>query len=156
MLNSMSPPESHAAAGQALGYVYQVQWALVELARRSAVSATTQLRIEALDDIETIAADEPIELTQVKHQVKPTADLTENSVDLWRSLNVWMDVFSGRITSEAPVLKLVTTATIPDGSLLNMLRSDESRRNTELVLAGLEVAARRERIKPPVPGERNF
>jgi hypothetical protein len=137
----MSPSPSHSAAGQALGYVHQVQWALVELVRRSATAPDIQLRIETLDDIEIIDSDGSSEYTQVKHQVTPTSDLTENSVDLWRSVNVWIDAFGDRAASEMPVLKLVTTATIPSGGKLNTLRRDEGR-DIEAALGLLEEAAR--------------
>jgi len=83
----MGEPTSHAAAGQALGYVHQVQWALVELLERARASPTAVLRLETLDDIEIVESqDGTVELTQLKHQVTPATDLTETSVDLWRSL----------------------------------------------------------------------
>jgi hypothetical protein len=140
----MTQPTSHAAAGQALGYMYQVQWALVELVQRSRTFPTTILRLETLDDIEIrdSSDSETASLTQVKHQVTPTADLTENSVDLWRSLNAWMDVLTDQSLTQKPVLKLVTTASIPSHSILNALRADEPNRNISSVINGLEAAAR--------------
>lgn len=144
----MSAPNPHGAAGQALGYVHQVQWGLVELIQRSRKSPTTLLRMETLDDIETSGPNAgAVELTQVKHQVTPAADLSENSVDLWRSLNVWMDLLSGGTTAMTPVLKLVTTASIPANSTLNYLRADESVRDISQALTGLESAAKQGRNK---------
>ena len=138
----MSHPSPHAAAGQALGYVHQVQWALIELIQRARKSPTTLLRLESLDDIETVTPEDGnMELTQVKHQVTPAADLSENSVNLWRTLNVWMDVLAHKADVGTPVLKLVTTASIPATSVLNFLRADESVRDTGLAVTGLENAA---------------
>jgi len=153
----MSEPNPHAAAGQALGYVHQVQWGLVELIQRGRKSPTTLLRLETLDDIETSGPDAgTLELTQVKHQVRPASDLSENGVDLWRSLNVWMDVLAGGTIVGAPVLKLVTTASIPANSTLNHLRADESVRNISLAVAGLENAAKQGRNATTQPWRQKF
>jgi hypothetical protein len=151
----MSPSPSHSAAGQALGYVHQVQWALVELIRRSATSPDTQLRIETLDDIEITRADGHSEYTQVKHQVIPASDLTENSVDLWRSLNVWMDAFGGQPMSAMPILKLVTTASIPAGGALNALRAEDGR-DIDAALDTLENAAREGGNQTTLPWREKF
>ena len=153
----MSEPNLHAASGQALGYVHQVQWGLVELIQRARKSPTTLLRLETLDDIETRVADAgTVELTQVKHQVTPASDLTENSVDLWRSLNVWMDVLYSGAIPEIPVLKLVTTASIPATSALNHIRADESVRDIGLAVTGLEEAAVQSRNATTRPWRQKF
>jgi hypothetical protein len=153
----MSEPNAHAAAGQALGYVHQVQWALIELIQRARKSPTTLLRLETLDDIETtLPGPGAVELTQVKHQVKPASDLSENSVDLWRSLNVWMDVIADKMVVGTPVLKLVTTVSLPSGSILNYLRADETLRNISLAVAGLENAAKEGRNTTTLPWRRKF
>jgi hypothetical protein len=157
VLKFMSEPNPHAAAGQALGYVHQVQWGLVELIQRSRKSPTTLLRLETLDDIETSEPNaDSLELTQVKHQVTPASDLSENSVDLWRSLNVWMDVLAGGTTAMTPVLKLVTTASIPANSTLNHLRADGSVRDISQAVAGLENAARQSQNATTQPWRQKF
>ena len=140
-LEVMEPQASHSAAGQALGYVHQVQWALVALAQRARRSPATHLRLETLDDIELIDDGQAAELVQVKHQVRQATDLTENSVDLWRSLNVWIDAITGLSQEDMPVLRLVTTANIPPGSILNSLRGDSQLRDMDAALQGLEEAA---------------
>jgi hypothetical protein len=152
----MSEPMPHAAAGQALGYVHQVQWALIELVQRARNSPTTLLRLETLDDIETnVPEAQTTELTQVKHQVTPTSDLSENSVDLWRSLNVWLDVLASGMIAGIPVLKLVTTASIPNSSALNYLRGDDSR-NVSLAVEALEKAAIHGRNATTQPWRQKF
>lgn len=154
----MSESGLHSAAGQALGYVYQVQWALVELVQRARKYPTTILRLETLDDIETrrIPGSDSVELTQVKHQVTPAADLSENSVDLWRSLNVWMDVLADGSLAAPPVLKLVTTSSISPGSILNALRADEPNRDARLATDGLEEAARSSKNARTLPWREKF
>jgi len=138
----MSDPQPHSAAGQALGYVHQVQWSLVELLECARKAPSTFLRLESLDDVEIVdAGTGDIALTQIKHQVRPAADLTENSVDLWRSLNVWMDVIQDLEMDNPPVLKLVTTASIPEDGALNYLRADPTYRDVDRALSTLEDAA---------------
>jgi hypothetical protein len=138
----MEPQGNHSAAGQALGYVHQVQWALVALARRARSSPATHLRLETLDDIELIDGGQTAEFVQVKHhQVRPATDLTENSTDLWRSLNGWIDAIAGLSQDDMPVLRLVTTAEIPANSALNSLRADNQLRDVDAALQGLETAA---------------
>jgi hypothetical protein len=154
----MSESSSHGAAGQALGYMYQEQWALIELIQRGRKSPTAILRLETLDDIETRdSSDEgSIVLTSVKHQVRPSADLTVNSVDLWRSLNVWMDVLPDLSVSGTPLLKLVTTASIPTDSALNALRADEPSRNVRGALDSLEDAAHNGKNSKTLPWRQKF
>lgn len=127
---------THSVSGQALGYVHQCLWALVELARRAAEDPAYELRLERLDDIQFDKDGSPVDLLQLKHHVGGDATVSINSVDVWRSLNVWMDVPS---TSTA-ILRLVTTADIDDESDLAGLRSAPNR-DVDTAIAALLVAA---------------
>src|SRR5690348_15642856 len=99
----------HSAAGSALGYEFQSEWALVALLRRGMDEPFCELRVERLDDIQFGAdPDDPSELQQTKHHITPTNDLSDNSVDVWRTLNVWMDVLD-LTAATLPSLTLVTT-----------------------------------------------
>lgn len=133
----MTQESSHSAAGQALGYVHQCMWALVELGRRATSEPAAQLRLEALDDIEFDSAGSPTELLQTKHHTRGDGPLTAQSVDLWRTLNVWMDLLS----SETLVLRLVTTRTLSEESGLIRLRAGDIR-DTSVALEELLDAAR--------------
>lgn len=115
-------------------------WALVELAKRARDDPASQLRIEALDDIEFATDGAPSELLQTKHQVRPASDLTANNPDVWRSLNSWMDLQRGW-DDNSPILRLVTTATAPARSPLASLRSG-SGRNAPSAMRALSAAAR--------------
>ncbi|MBW3638661.1 MAG: hypothetical protein KY451_02210 [Actinobacteria bacterium] len=78
------------------------------------------MRLETLDDIDFSQGGSPTELLQTKHHIGPST-LTVNSVDLWRTLNAWMD-----LSPEArPVLRLVTTQ-IADGDVA-LLREGDGR-----------------------------
>src|SRR5690348_9405772 len=97
---------NHDAAGNTLGYLYQTAWALVELLGQSRADAA--LTLEMLDDVVWESDGTATELIQVKHHQTP-GGLGNMSVDLWRSLNVWIDN-AGPGDSFGPVLTLVTTS----------------------------------------------
>lgn len=115
VLEVRSVPDSgtHSAAGQALGYFHQCMRALAELGRRGALEPTVEMRIEMLDDIDFSYGGSPTELLQMKHHLDP-GTVTMNSVDLWRSLNVWMDLD----INEKPALRWLRHKTPNDGLAL--------------------------------------
>lgn len=132
----MSNGTSHSAAGQALGYLYQCMWALIELGRRAPSAPEIDLRLECLDDIQFDASGTPNELLQTKHHVGTRGALSIHSPDLWRTINVWMDLPAARDV----LLRLVTTQDLAGESQLATLRSD-SERDTEAAAEALCRAA---------------
>lgn len=133
----MAQGSSHSAAGQALGYVHQCMWALVELGKRATSEPAAQLRLEALDDIEFDVGGSATELLQLKHHTLGDGPLTAQAVDLWRTLNVWMDL----PLSDLLLLRLVTTRTLSEDSGLIFLR-DGKDRDASVALEALLDAAR--------------
>lgn len=131
----MSPTGAHSAAGQALGYLHQCLWAVVELGRRAQDEPTVELRLEALDDLQFDLDGGPVELLQIKHHSGPNASLSASSIDLWRTLNVWMDLPPG----DSTILRLVTTQIVPEGGELYGLT--ESGRDLAAALSAIEAAA---------------
>lgn len=129
------PP--HSAAGQALGYVHQCMWALIELGRRANLEPALQLRLEALDDIEFDAEGSPAELLQTKHHKRNSGSVTANTVDLWRTLNVWM----GLDNTDKLILRFITTQNLHDDSGLVHLRSVGNKRNTSAAMEELLTVA---------------
>lgn len=141
----------HSAAGQALGFVHQCMWALVELGKRANTEPATQLRLEALDDIEFDITGTPSELLQVKHHTRGNGSITAHTVDLWRTLNVWMDL----TISDKLVLRLVTTQRLDDDSGLVHLRNGEQR-NTDRAVNELMYAARESTNSTTQPWRQKF
>lgn len=126
----------HDAAGSVVGYLYQTSWALLELISQKRADAS--LTLEMLDDVEWDTDGSPAELIQVKHHAT-AGGLGNKSVDLWRSLNVWLD--NGSPTDPlGPTLTLVTTSTATEGSAAYLLRSG-SERDSDRALSILEDAA---------------
>ncbi|WP_328678006.1 MULTISPECIES: ABC-three component system protein [unclassified Streptomyces] len=136
----MTEKMPHSAAGQMLGYLYQCEWALVELARQWFKEPEAELRMEMLDDIDILHGDVPVELVQSKHH-GGQGELGPTSADLWRSINSWCDALELIGDGPLPLLRLVTTQSVSSGSLLEKLRADSSVRDVPSALRALETLA---------------
>ncbi|MCX4561575.1 hypothetical protein OHA02_36035 [Streptomyces phaeochromogenes] len=131
----------HSAAGQMLGYLYQCEWALVELARQWFKEPEAELRMEMLDDIDILHGSVPVELVQSKHH-GGHGEMIPTSADLWRSINSWCDALELLGDGPLPLLRLVTTQRVSSGSMLEKLRADSSVRDVPSALSALEALAR--------------
>ena len=83
--------------------------------------------IETLDDVVFETEGKPIELIQVKHHIARSADLSDNSVDLWKSLRIWSDGTKNGTIGQKPLLFLVTTAQAAKGSVADYLKHGTTR-----------------------------
>lgn len=127
-----------------MGYLYQCELALFELAERSWQDPTVELRMEVLDDIEFLYEPglAPIELLQSKHR-GDAGVLSETGKDVWRSVVSWIDAVKqlGREAgSPMPLLRLITTQVAPEGTFLYLLRGSEPRDEAS-ALTKMEVVA---------------
>lgn len=130
--------ESHQASQQMLGYLYQVVYALYLII--SCEDNNDQIGIERFDDVSFEKDGTPKELIQLKHHVTP-GKLTDSSVDLWRTLKVWMD--SKDILEEDTKLLLITTASAPQESVAYFLKADEQVRNCQKAYGKLMEVAKK-------------
>src|SRR5579872_552759 len=114
----------HAASPSALGYLYQVRYALFEALQRLRSGQDFLLSIETLDDItfENTHTD-ALDLLQTKHHVNKTADLSDYSPDLWKSLRVWCDALTAQALPQGATYLLITTAHAATGSAAQYLKS---------------------------------
>lgn len=120
MANSDNP---HGAAGSALGYLYQCRYALFAGLRALSDTPELLISIERFDDVAFEAKGDPTELIQTKHHVGNVGDLTDGSVDLWKTIRVWLARLAEDI--EAPFrtkFVLLTTAQAANGSAASNLR----------------------------------
>ncbi len=114
---------SHSVPGQMLGYLYQVRYALKLLLEND--DPNYQISLEKFDDIAFDSNGEPIELIQVKHHTTP-ASLSDSSVDLWRTLNVWLDAIEHDNTLlENTDFVIITTASVPPGSAADKIVNED-------------------------------
>src|SRR5215208_345108 len=85
----------HSAAASAAGYLYQTNWALVDLLRKGQHRPDQAITLEMHDDVAwtTLSGTvDPAELLQVKlHATGGGAGLGDKAVDIWKTLKVWMD-----------------------------------------------------------------
>ncbi|WP_225846930.1 ABC-three component system protein [Streptomyces sp. HPF1205] len=132
---------SHDAAHSAVGYQHQTWWALVELLRSGPERPDSSLTLEMYDDIAWDASGTPTELLQIKHHQGNTRRLTDRAMDVWKTIQVWMD-HSSPTDISGPSLVLVTTQTAAPGSAMALLRADD--RNEASALAILESVAAEE------------
>lgn len=117
----------YSAAPSALGYIYQVRYALLESLRRLRKGQDFVVAIETLDDVVFEQDGEAPELLQTKHHVNNTADLTDGSPDLWKTLRIWCNgIAADRVPSDT-LYFLVTTAEAADGHASHYLKPGENR-----------------------------
>ena len=65
----------------------------------------------------------PIDLLQLKHHLTKAGSLGDQSTDLWKTIEVWLDA-PDSVDSHGPALTLVTTSNAAPGSAAYVLRAD--------------------------------
>jgi hypothetical protein len=116
------------AASSAAGYYYQARLALFESLRLVYGDDSIDVAIERFDDVSFEKDGLPLELLQTKHHVNKVGDLTDTSVDLWKTLRVWSEA-----TKATPSLPgrtrfvLITTGQAPPSSAASYLRPNGER-----------------------------
>jgi hypothetical protein len=134
----------HSAAPSAAGYLYQARLALAECLRFAYADSGIEIAIEKLDDVSFEKDGSALELLQTKHHLKKRADLSDASVDLWKTLRVWAGAAKADPSLPGRTrFSLMTTAHAPDGSAASLLRPADINpaRNPEQADALLMVAA---------------
>lgn len=115
-----------SAGEQAIGYLYQVRYALYLLLDDKNIDK--DVAIEQLDDVHFEEVGSPVELIQLKHHISKQASLTDSSTDFWKTIRVWSEqIKDNKIVAEDLILTLITTATAPDESIASYLRGDSKR-----------------------------
>lgn len=122
-------PEStqYSAKGSLLGYIYQCRLALLEALTRLRRGDSFCLSLETLDDVAFDPNGSAKELLQVKHHVNEQASLTDKSVDLWKSIGIWIDLRKEAITPENSIRCLLTTAQADSNCATSYLRTSDQR-----------------------------
>src|SRR5437016_7477945 len=106
-----------------MGHLFQCRYALPEGLRAAPDTPQLLISIEKFDDVAFEANGEPTALIQTKHHVDQAGDLTDASVDLWKTIAVWLSKLAE--DDEAPFrmkFVLLTTADAPDKSAASRLR----------------------------------
>jgi hypothetical protein len=113
--------DTHDAAQSAVGYLYQSEWPLLELIRRAGDQPDLLLSLELHDDVTWEEDGTPVELLQLKHHIGRQGGVGDMSVDLWKTLAVWMDAHPPA-DPMGPICTMVTTSVAAEGSAAIHLR----------------------------------
>ena len=137
----MTTSNPFSGADSALGYLYQVRVALLWALRRLQAGDDFVVSLETLDDVtfETKGGS-PEELLQTKHHLNNGANLTDASVDLWKTLRIWLEGAMAKTIPPGTALHLLTTGKAPDGSAAAYLRPGAGR-DVDAAIKRLEAAA---------------
>ena len=112
-MNSLN--NQFSAADQALGYLYQLRYALFQTLR---LPEETLCLIEKDDDIDFSDPEEGRILASLKHKA-PGDTLTDLSPDFWKSVRIWLDYYMKNDISTASVsFFLFTTGRVVIDSFL--------------------------------------
>lgn len=126
------PAGQHSASASAVGYLYQVNWCLVDLLERAPAKPDQAISLETHDDVAWEVSGSPVELLQAKHHVGVSAGLADKDSDIWKTLLVWMNT-AQPTDPEGPVLVLVTTSIAQPDTAAYALRSDVRDTSTAVI-----------------------
>ncbi|MEW6670101.1 MAG: ABC-three component system protein [Thermodesulfobacteriota bacterium] len=123
-----SSNKQFSAAEQALGYFYQIRYALLQTLR---LPEETVCFIEKDDDIDFSDPDEGRILASLKHKA-PGDSLTNLSPDFWKSVRIWLSYYIENEISRGLSFFLFTTGRVAAGSFLEAFLPN-SQKNEGLV-----------------------
>ena len=137
MTDQTSQASRFSAAGPALGYLAQVDYALWAMLERMDIEESFSVSIETLDDIvfHDAETDDATQKWQSKHSTDGSRSLSDASVDLWKTLHNWI------VEPSDAGVRLVLLATARAGTAAGKLRVGADRDVTG-AMAALERTAR--------------
>lgn len=127
-----------SAAGSALGYLAQIEYALLIALRRMDDEYNLRLSLETVDDITFDGDGMPMELWQTKHHVNRQGGLGDASPDLWKTIHNWIET-----SKEETACVLFTTASASEGTAAYLLRSGRSDDDVSIARDRLDAVATR-------------
>lgn len=114
---------AHEAAAAATGYLFQCRYALLKGLEAISDRPELELTIEKFDDVAFVTGGSPVELIQTKHHVAQAGNLSDASVDLWKTVGIWVQLVTEDIDEVfRRRFVLVTTSAASDGSAASFLR----------------------------------
>jgi hypothetical protein len=118
----VSDASKYSANESATGYLFQCRYALLaSLRRMSEREDDFVLSIETLDDVVFERQGHPKELLQLKHHINHAANLSDASVDLWKTLRIWCEGYSQGLIDSESIHYLITTSVAADESAASYL-----------------------------------
>ncbi|SER90967.1 ABC-three component system protein [Salisediminibacterium halotolerans] len=118
-----------SAHAQALGYLYQVRYALLLLLKSE--DYDSQIYVEKLDDIEFDQDGTSSELIQMKHHSKE-GNLTDSSSDVWKTLRVWSEaILDEHVDPSTTKFSLITNQVASENTASSKLTFNHEFRDVE-------------------------
>ena len=124
------------ASASALGYIYQVRYALFAALQKIQEVDDPDLyyvSIEKLDDVAFDKKGTPEELLQTKYHGNP-ANLTDKSPDIWKTFRIWATALFNNEIEDDTSLYLITTELALKDSLAYFLSLNNSERDIDKAL----------------------
>jgi hypothetical protein len=146
-----SDPIDHGASASATGYLFQCRYALLAGLRAIADSPQLAISLETFDDVAFESDGIPIQLIQTKHHIERRGSLTDDSVDLWKTLAIWAELTGDDFDIPfRTTFTLLTTGVAPEKSAASFLKPSErdEKRADDLLCA----AAAKSKSKRTSPG----
>jgi len=126
-----------SASGSALGYLAQVEYALLIALQRMDTDDGFRMSLETVDDITFEVEGQPQELWQTKHHVERQGSLGDASPDLWKTLHNWIET-----SGERSACFLYTTAAAKVDTAAGLLGPIRSREQVVAAREKLDAVAR--------------
>jgi hypothetical protein len=120
----MANKNTHEASASATGYLFQCRHALLVAIQAIPDFPQLAVSIEKFDDIGFDAHGDPVQLIQTKHHINKAGNLSNASVDLWKTMHIWTKLVAKDV--QAPFrmrFVLLTTGAAPEGSAAALLRA---------------------------------
>lgn len=112
-----SDKSSFSAAEPALGYLYQIRYALLQTLK---LPEETTCLIEGDDDIDFTDPEEGRLLASLKHKA-PGDTLTDLSPDFWKSVRIWLTYYMANEDSTCAFFLFTTGSVVADSFLTAFL-----------------------------------
>ena len=120
---SVGAKKAHEASASATGYLFQCRYALLAGLQVIQEHPDFEISVERFDDVAFESAGEPVKLIQTKHHISKNGNLTDASVDLWKTLLIWAKKADADVDSISRTqFVLLTTACAPEASAASLLR----------------------------------
>jgi len=131
-----------SAQEPSLGYHYQIRYSLY-LLLKTKDKDDHFIKLENLDDVE-VGDINRIDLHQTKFHNKKAANLSDASVDIWKTIRVWSEMFLKKeIDLDNALLVLVTTSpTSPKSILKELTDKKDGDKTIDNITAQLENVTR--------------
>lgn len=152
----MNSAGKFSAAPSMAGYLFQCRVALYRCLQTVKKSSNSHVAIEKYDDISFDTDDFADCLIQAKHNILPKS-LSDNSVDLWKTIRVWLhELSSGSEITDSTKFILITNSTADPGTAMSMLRPHPNSRDECGALKLLQAAAKSSKNDTTAEGRRAF